>query len=70
MQYTIILAIGPTTHLGDFPLELCTFMMSTSPRRAMVNDVKKPPVLQEFYMPTWSKAELEAIAPLMPNATK
>jgi hypothetical protein len=27
-------------------------------------------VLQEFYMPTWSKAELEAIAPLMPNATK
>jgi hypothetical protein len=57
-------------HLGDFPLELCTFIVSTSPRREMVNDFKKPPVPQEFYMPTWSEAEMEAIAPLFPNATE
>jgi hypothetical protein len=36
----------------------------------MVNDFKKPPVPQEFYMPTWSEAELEAIVPFFPNATE
>jgi len=57
-------------HLGDLPVELCTFIVSTSPRREMVNDFRKPPVPQEFYMPTWTKAELEEIAPLFPNATE
>jgi hypothetical protein len=57
-------------HLSDLPPELCTFIVSTSPRREMVNDFKKPPVPQEFYMPTWTKAELEEIAPLFPNATE
>jgi hypothetical protein len=36
----------------------------------MVNDFKKPPVPQVFYMPTWTEAELEAIAPLFPNANE
>ncbi len=58
------------THLSEFPYELCRFIVSTSPRREMVNDFKKPPVPQEFYMPTWSEAELENIAPLFPNATE
>ncbi len=35
-----------------------------------MNDFKKPPVPQVFYMPTWSEAELEAIVPLFPNASK
>jgi hypothetical protein len=56
--------------LDEFPYEMCTFIVSNSPRREMVNDFKKPPVPQEFYMPTWTKAELEEIAPLFPNATE
>ena len=56
--------------LGDFPLELCKFILSTSPRREMVNDFKKPPEPLEFYMPTWTEAELEEIAPLFPEATE
>ena len=58
------------SHLGDLPVGLSTFIISTSARREMVNDFKKPPVPQEFYMPTWSEAELEAIAPFFPNATE
>jgi hypothetical protein len=56
--------------LGEFPLELCKFILSTSPRREMVNDFKKPPEPLEFYMPTWTEAELEEIAPLFPEATE
>eukprot|EP00557_Chaetoceros_sp_GSL56_P003743 CAMPEP_0176496978 /NCGR_PEP_ID=MMETSP0200_2-20121128/11477_1 /TAXON_ID=947934 /ORGANISM="Chaetoceros sp., Strain GSL56" /LENGTH=475 /DNA_ID=CAMNT_0017894957 /DNA_START=66 /DNA_END=1490 /DNA_ORIENTATION=+ len=52
--------------LNKFPIELCTFVLSTSPRREMVNDFKKPPVPQYFYMPPWTESELEAIAPLFP----
>ncbi len=55
------------SHLGDFPLELCTFIVSTSPRREMVNDFKKPPPPQIFYMPLWSEAELETIASSFPG---
>ena len=57
-------------HLSDLPYGYCTFVLSTSPRRVLVNDFRKPPVPQEFYMPTWSKAELEVIAPFYPNATE
>jgi hypothetical protein len=56
--------------LGDLPIGLGTFVVSTSPRREMVNDFKKPPVPQVFYMPTWTEAELEAVAPLFPNANE
>ena len=35
-----------------------------------MNDFKKPPVPQVFYMPTWTEAELEAIAPFFPNANE
>jgi hypothetical protein len=56
------------SHLGEFPYELCTFVISTSPQRNMVNDFKKPPVPQYFYMPLWTETELKAIAPLFPNA--
>jgi hypothetical protein len=34
----------------------------------MVNDFKKPPVPQVFYMPIWKESELEKIAPLFPEA--
>ncbi len=61
---------GKKAQLDEFPYELCTFIVSTPPRREMVNDFKKPPVPQEFYMPTWSEAEMEAIVPFFPNATE
>jgi hypothetical protein len=56
--------------LHMLPYQRCTFILSTPPDRDLVNDFKKPPVPQEFYMPTWSEAELEAIVPLFPNATE
>jgi len=56
--------------LNALPYELCTFVLSTSPRREMLNDFRKPPVPQVFYMPLWTKAELEKIAPLFPNANE
>jgi hypothetical protein len=56
-------------NLYEFPTSLCKFILSTSPRREMVNDFKKPPVPDCFYMPIWTEAELEAIAPLFPNSS-
>jgi hypothetical protein len=51
-----------------FPYEWCTFILSTSPRREMINDFKKPPVPQIFYMPIWTETELESIEPLFLNS--
>ena len=56
--------------LAGLRVGLSTIILSTSPRREMVNDFKKPPVPQIFNMPIWTEAELEAIAPLFPHATK
>jgi hypothetical protein len=56
--------------LSRFPWELCPFVVSMSPRREMVNDFKKPPDPLDFFMPLWTETELEAIAPLFPNATE
>ncbi len=56
--------------LSKFPYGLCNFILSTSPKRELINDFKKPPIPQMFYMPTWSKAEMEAIVPFFPNATE
>jgi hypothetical protein len=56
-------------NLYEFPTSLCKFILSTSPRREMVNDFKKPPVPDCFYMPIWTEAELEAIALLFPNSS-
>ena len=55
--------------LGDYPYCRCTFVLSTSPRRDMVNDFKKPPPPQVFYMPIWNEADLEIIATLFPGVT-
>jgi len=55
-------------HLMQLPSCLSTFIVSPSPGGEMVNDFKKPPVPQIFYMPIWRKSELEAIAPLFPEA--
>ncbi|KAI3649826.1 hypothetical protein MP228_005458 [Amoeboaphelidium protococcarum] len=54
--------------LNFLPHELCKFILVTSPLREMVKDFLKPPVPQVYYIPTWSEAELEDIAPYFPNA--
>ncbi|EGF78958.1 hypothetical protein BATDEDRAFT_90343 [Batrachochytrium dendrobatidis JAM81] len=50
-------------YLDALPYERCSFVVSTSPRRELTNDFKKSLPLQIFYMPLWTKPELEAIAP-------
>ena len=54
--------------LGALPYGRCNFVLSTSPRREMINDFKKPPVPQYFYMPLWTEEELTTIAPMFPNS--
>jgi hypothetical protein len=56
--------------LHSLPYQKCTFVLSASPRAAMLKDFIKPPEPQVFYMPTWTEAELEAIATLFPSEIK
>jgi hypothetical protein len=56
------------TDLSKIPYDLCTCIVTTSPRREMVNDFKKSLNPNVFVMPLWTEAELEAIAPLFPNS--
>jgi Crinkler effector protein N-terminal domain len=58
------------TQLGALPIGRCMFILSTSPRREMLNDFRKPPDPQVYYMPTWTKGELKMISPFFPNANK
>ncbi|EGF79879.1 hypothetical protein BATDEDRAFT_25352 [Batrachochytrium dendrobatidis JAM81] len=52
-----------SANLNALPYERCSFVVSTSPKRELTNDFKKSLPLQIFYMPIWTKPELEAIAP-------
>ena len=54
-------------HLSALPYPTCTFVLSMSPRREMVNDFKKPPHPQIFYMPLWNEIELETISVSFPE---
>mmetsp|Transcript_15183 Transcript_15183/g.28542 ORF Transcript_15183/g.28542 Transcript_15183/m.28542 type:complete len:446 (-) Transcript_15183:368-1705(-) len=56
-------------NLNELPCEFCNFILLTPPRRDMVNDFKKPPVPQYFYMPPWTESELETISSLFPQIT-
>jgi hypothetical protein len=49
-------------HLHDFRYDQCMFVISSSPRRQLVNDFKKNPEPLYCYMPIWNEAELEEIA--------
>ena len=49
------------------PYELCSFVLSTSPRRDLINDFKKSP-LEQFYMPIWSEEEMRTISCIYPQA--
>jgi hypothetical protein len=52
------------------PVGLSTFIVSTSPCQEMVNDFRKPPEPEVFYMPTRTEAELNAIVSLFPEVSK
>ena len=54
--------------LANLPYPTCTFVLSMSPRRDMINDFKKPPEAQKFYMPLWSEKELETVSMYFPAA--
>ena len=53
--------------LSAIPYDSCTVVLSTSPRRDMINDFKKPPVPEVFFMPLWTEPELEKIAVSFPQ---
>jgi hypothetical protein len=55
-------------NLCALPYSKCSFVLSTYLNRDLVNDFKKPPVPQIFYMPPWTESELEVIAPYFPYA--
>ncbi len=55
--------------MNAFPFEWCTFVLSTSPDRELVNDFKKIN-LETFYMPLWSELEMEAVASLFSNPSQ
>ena len=48
--------------LHQIPYDQCTFVLSTSPKRDLVNDFKKSMNPRIFYMPIWTEGELDAIA--------
>jgi len=54
--------------LGLFPYDLCTFVLSTSPRPDLVNDYKKSSLL-ELYMPPWSEEEMTILKSAYPHVT-
>ena len=53
--------------LHQLPHSYFNSILSTYPQRDLVNDFKKSSCLQIFYMPTWSRAEMEEIAPVFPR---
>mmetsp|Transcript_14414 Transcript_14414/g.27096 ORF Transcript_14414/g.27096 Transcript_14414/m.27096 type:complete len:456 (-) Transcript_14414:411-1778(-) len=57
-------------YLGHIPYDRCNFILSTSPRRELINDFKKSHAPQYFYMPLWNQTELEAIAPMFRHVTE
>jgi hypothetical protein len=56
------------TQLGEFLYDRCNFIVSTSPRRDLINDFKKDGNPRFFFMPVWSEVEMLAIVPLFPDA--
>ena len=51
-----------TRDLRAFSYGMCKFVLSTSPRREMVNNFRKSPPHRVFDMPLWTETELETIA--------
>ncbi|KAI8892474.1 hypothetical protein BC833DRAFT_625792 [Globomyces pollinis-pini] len=44
----------------DMPYDLCTFVLSTSPKRKIINDAKK--TIRTLFMPVWSETEIQVLA--------
>jgi hypothetical protein len=67
--WCLIDSADPTTMPG-LPYDDCSILLATTPRSDYLSPFRKlvsiPPV---FYMPLWSRAELQCIASLYPNAS-
>jgi hypothetical protein len=50
-----------------FAYDRCAFVLSTSPRRELINDFQKPPHPRFFYMPTWTEVEMKTISLCFPT---
>ena len=53
--------------LLSIPSELCKTVVSTSPRRELLNEFQKESSLKWMYMPIWSKSELRTISCMYPR---
>jgi hypothetical protein len=47
-----------TTVLRDIPYTSCQFIISSSPKRALLNNFVKGGRIQTYFMPTWTLAEM------------
>ena len=56
--------------LRHFRYENCMFVISSSPRRDLVNDFKKNPEPLYSYMPIWNKEEMEKISGFFQRSSK
>ena len=54
--------------INELPQNRCNIVLSTSPRRELINGFKKPAVPKMFCMPTWLEMELEQIASAFPES--
>ena len=50
--------------LNKLPYSKCNFAIATSPRRDLVNDFKKSPLMKQFYVPVWTEVEMCDLAAL------
>ncbi|KAH9084455.1 hypothetical protein LEN26_003971, partial [Aphanomyces euteiches] len=54
-------------NLNLLPYSRIKIVLSTSPRRDIINDFQKPPEPYTYFMPLWTEAELQLIAPSFPE---
>ena len=54
-------------NLTRIPSGLCKTIVSTSPRRELLNDFQKASSITSIYMPIWSEQELETVSCMYPK---
>lgn len=66
--WCLVDSVDPTA-IADLPIERCSVLLASTPRRDYIGEFKKPVLTPNVLdMPLWTKDELTAIASLYPNA--
>mgnify|MGYP002784455784 FL=1 len=66
--WCLVDSADPITTLGQFNVLKCSVLLATIPRKDYLKEFKKlVPTPQMFYMPLWSRDELQSIAGLYTN---